>query len=197
MKRTFIRGPKKAVRLFGVIMILAACFALLSLAGCAPAGAVVPPGDPDAWSHNNDGTFEINIYTDKDEYKAGEPILCWATVEYVGEGDGITIYSSDPLVGFGLKDGRYFDGEYWVNDVLITTEFTKGETEAYEFTKSGTWDADDPDAAFYEQFFKEKDFTLPAGDYEISATLDGFLNQDDYEGSKYKLSVHTGISVKE
>lgn len=130
------------------------------------------------------GTFKIRIYTDKEEYKAGEIILCWAVAEYVGEGGGVTIYSSDPQVGFALKDYKYFDGGYAVIDVLMTTQFEKGEPVKHEFSKSGGCRGEDDNTEFFKQFYSEKELKLPPGEYEISAAIDGFFDQDDYQGLK-------------
>lgn len=174
-----------------VFIIMAAL--LMALAACAPVSEVNDGGTSDI---SSDGTFEISVYTDKDVYGKDEAVLCWAVVEFIGEGDGVTIYSSDPLVGFGIKDGKYFDGGYAVNDVLITTEFKKDEPETYEYSKSGGWSAEDPNAEFYKEFYAEKELILPSGEYEISATIDGFFNQDDYQGSKYELSASVKIRVE-
>lgn len=178
------------------LFVSAVILAILSLMACAPSMGPIPPGTGDAWAHNNDGTFEIKLYTDKQDYKEGEPVTCYATVEYVGEGDSVTIYSSDPLVGFGLKDDKYFDGKYVVDDVLITTQFNKGEPVTYEFVKSGSWSSDDKNAEFYERFYNEKQLILPPGDYVITAAINGFFDKDDYEGSKYSLSANVNIRVE-
>lgn len=173
-----------------VLIILAAL--LIVLTACAPAST----GENAVSDISNDGIFEISIYTDKDVYSKSEPILCWAVVEYVGKDERIQIYSSDPLVGFGLKDGKYFDGTYVAEDVLITTEFIKGEPETYEFAKSGGWSAGDPNASFYEQFYADDELILPSGEYEISATVNGFFDQNDYKGSKYELKASVKVNVE-
>lgn len=165
---------------------------LLALAACAP----VSGEDDGASAVSGDGTFKISIYTDKNEYKAGEEIICRAIVEYIGEGDGVVIYSSDPLVGFALKDDKYFDGGYAVEDVLISTEFKKGEPVTYQFSKSGGWSGEDENARFYEEFYSEKELKLPPGEYEILAAIDGFFDQEDYQSSKYELKASVKVTVK-
>lgn len=172
------------------IFIIALIFALAS---CAP----VSGGEDDGASKvNSDGTFKLSIYTDKKEYKAGEMITCYAIVEYTGDGDGVVIYSANPLMGFALKDDKYFDGTYAVADVLISTEFEKGVPVTFEFSKSGGWSGEDENAAFYEQFYSEKELKLPAGEYEISAAIDGFFDKDDYQGSEYVLKASVNLRVK-
>jgi hypothetical protein len=176
-----------------LLFFITAVLTALSFSACS-SSAPVPPGEGNAWAHNNDGTFEINIFTDKQDYKEGEPVICHATVEYVGEGEGVTIYSSDPLVYFTLKGGKYFNGDYMVSLVCITTQFKKGKPVTYEFQKSGGWGSDDPNADFYEQFYSEKQLILPPGDYIITTTLNGSLDKE--ESSEYSLSAALSIRVE-
>ncbi|MBH1942092.1 hypothetical protein I5677_14415 [Mobilitalea sibirica] len=142
-----------------------------------------------------DDLFELKLYVDKSTYAKDEIIFCYATLEYIGEGDSITIYSSDPLLGFGLKDDKYFDGGYIVNDVLITTTIYKGQTIKYDYAKSGGWSGDDPNAAFYEKFYSDKNLVLPTGKYEISAAISCSLEMEDSIGSQYSQSVSVFIEV--
>lgn len=142
-----------------------------------------------------DDIFELKMYIDKDTYIQDEIIKCYATLEYIGEEDSIAVYSSDPLVGFSIKDDKYFDGEYAVNDVLITTTFKKGEIVRFDYVKSGGWTAEDPNADFYKSFFSEKELILPIGKYEISTTIACSLDGNDILGSQYKNSVSAYITV--
>jgi len=175
-------------RFFVFVTVLISVFT-----ACTPDNGIEDNG---ASALNNDGTFEISIYTDKKEYKAEQEIICRAVVEYVGEGEGTVIYSGDPLVGFALKDDKYFDGTYCSNLVLMETEFNKAEPVTVEFSKSGGWSGEDPNAEFYKEFYSEKELILPPGEYEISATIDGFFDKDDYQSSEYELKVSVRIIVK-
>jgi len=142
-----------------------------------------------------DDTFELKMYNEKLTYTNDEVINCYATLEYIGEEDSITVYSSDPLVGFALKDDKYFDGGYSSNDELLTTIIKKGEILRFNYLKTGGWTNDDPNADFYEKFYSEKELVLPAGKYEISSTIECSLDSKDIMGSKYKTSVSTYITV--
>ena len=142
-----------------------------------------------------DEMFELKMYLDKDTYTNNEIVNCYATLEYIGEEDNIVVYSSDPLVGFSLKDDKYFDGGYTVNDILMATTFEKGKIVRFDYVKSGGWTEDDPNADFYEKFFSEKELILPAGTYEISASIACSLNENDILGSQYKNSVSSYITV--
>lgn len=169
---------------------------ILTLALISCRGEVKDSG-MDLTASFKDDLFELTIYLDKNSYSAEETIFCYATLEYIGEEDNITVYSSDPLVGFGIKDNKYFDGGYAVNDVLIRTSFQKGQIVKYDFTKSGGWDAEDPNAEFYEKYFTDPNLVLPAGDYEVSATINCALDESDILGSKYKQTVTVLFKVQE
>lgn len=142
-----------------------------------------------------DDTFELKMYLDKGTYRSDEVISCYATLEYVGEEDSITIYHSDPLIGFALKDNRYFDGGYFTNDVLLTTTLNKGEIMRVDFIKSGGWASDNPNADFYEKFYAEQDLILPVGRYKIAASVTCSFDGNDIIGSKYNKSVSEHIKV--
>ena len=142
----------------------------------------------------NDGVFEIRIETDKDAYTTDEAVDCHATVKYVGGADSITIYSADPLVGFGVKGGR-FDGSYAMNDVLKSTTFKKGESVRFDYVKTGGFASEDADAAFWKSWFAEPSLKLPAGTYELSATISGFFDPDDYTGTAYTRSASIDVNV--
>ena len=141
-----------------------------------------------------DSVFKLSIHTDKNEYAAGEALSCYATLEYVGDSDSLRIYSSDPLVYFTIQGGR-FTGDYAVNDVLMATTLKKNEPVRFDFVKSGGYSANDADTAFWESWYAEPELVLPAGTYTISATADGFLDENDYAGSKYTLTAAQTISV--
>jgi hypothetical protein len=142
-----------------------------------------------------DEIFELKMYVDKDKYTHDEVISCYATFEYIGEEDSIAVYSSDPLVGFALKDDKYFDGGYFSNDVLLTTTIKKGEILRFNYVKSGGWTGEDPNTDFYQKFYSEKEFILPVGTYEISAVIACSLDINDMLGSEYKKSVAAYIKV--
>jgi uncharacterized protein YkuJ len=142
-----------------------------------------------------DEMFELRMYVDKDTYTHDEVINCYATLEYIGDKDSIMVYSADPLVGFALKDDKYFDGEYATQDQLITTTIKKGEIVRFDYAKSGGWTGEDPNADFYQKFYSEKELILPAGKYEISATIACSLDVNDMLGSEYKKSVSAYVTV--
>jgi hypothetical protein len=142
-----------------------------------------------------DVNFELKLYVGKYGYREEEAIDCYATLEYIGEEDSITIYHGQPLVGFGLKDERYFDGGYTVLDELITTTLKKGEVVRFDYEKSGGWSADDPNAKFYEDFYTEEALKLPSGEYELSTAIDCSFNESNMIASRYSNSAAVMITV--
>lgn len=179
-----------------VLISLIFCITILTLTAC---GVKVNEKEKEKSSNITvsikDNIFELKMYIDKDMYIHDEIINCYATLEYIGEEDSIAVYSSDPLVGFSIKDDKYFDGEYAVNDVLITTTFKKGEIVRFDYVKSGGWAAEDPNAEFYKKFFSEKELILPIGKYEISTMIACSLDENDILGSQYKKFVSANITV--
>lgn len=140
--------------------------------------------------------FELTLHINKDSFAEDELIECYAVLEYIGKEDSITVYSGDPLVGFGLADDTYFDGGYMTNDVLMRTTFEKGKAVRYEYVKSGGWTNDDPLVDFYKEFYANKEFSLPAGMYEISANIDYSRDENDMLGTRQKLTARAVITVK-
>lgn len=59
------------------------------------------------------------------------------------------------------------------------------------------WDGEDPNAEFYEKYYSDPNLILPAGKYEISATLDCSLDMEDILGSSYTKTVSAFIEVVE
>ena len=181
-----------------VLISLLFCIALLTFTAC---GEKAKEKEKEKEKASNiaistkDEIFELKIYIDKDTYSHDEIINCYATLEYIGEEDSIAVYSSDPLVGFSLKDDKYFDGVYAVNDILITTTLEKGKTVRFDYVKSGGWTDQDPNADFYKKFFSEKELILPTGTYEITATIACSLDENDLLDSKYKNFISSYITV--
>lgn len=144
----------------------------------------------------NDSVLELRIYTDKDEYIAGEAVSCYAILEYVGGADSITIHSSNPLVYFTIQ-GSVFKGDYAVNDELITTMLIKGEPVRFDFVKSGGYSKNDPNAAFWENWYSDPEVRLPTGEFTISATVSGHFDGSDMNSKPYTLTASKAIAVEE
>jgi hypothetical protein len=178
------------IRLILLISIL--CILLLSITACGWKDVEITSNIEVS---SQDEIFDIRLYVDKEKYSVDEAINCYATLEYIGDKDSITVYSSSPLVVFALEDDKYFHGDYAVNDELITTTFQKGQIVRYDYMKSGGWSADDENATFYEKFYAEKQLILPANSYKISVIVDCSMDINNMLGSKYKHTVSAPFTV--
>jgi hypothetical protein len=98
-------------------------------------------------------------------------------------------------VYFGINDDKYFDenlGGPLVSRTLIPTIFRQGEIIRYDYAKYGSWDGDNPNADFYEEFFLGKELILPRGTYEIYAKIQCEIES----GPQYEQIVSTIIKVE-
>ena len=178
-------------------LIVALLMSCMIFAACEPKEVQEQKNGKDLVANTEDELFRLAIYLDQDTYSSGEVVFCYATLEYIGEKDSITVYSGDPMLGFGIKDDKLFPGGYSVYDILMPTTLWKGQVVRYDFSKSGGWSGDDPNASFYEQFYRDPNLILPPGEYEISAEMNCSLDQNDTLGSKYSQGVSVKIKVLE
>lgn len=138
--------------------------------------------------------FILTIVVEEFSAELNRPINCYATLAYTGT-KPITIYHSDPLVVFGIEDNKYFDNGYTRNDILLNTTFKPKDELHIEFQKSGGWSADDPNASFYENFYKDKELKLPKGEYSLSANLSYSLDQNNIVKTQKNLTSSVIIVV--
>ena len=139
--------------------------------------------------------FILTISAGSSQYSSDSVIICSADLKYTGS-EPITIYHSQPLLAFGIKDDKYFDNGYIRLDELISTTFNPGDEITYEFKKSGGWSQDEPNAAFYGEFYAQKELILPKGEYQLSANLEYSLDQNNMTATKQQLSSAVSIKVR-
>jgi len=162
-----------------------------ALCGCASNSNEANPIS----SSSSNGLFVLTITVDSAQYKNDTPITCYAQLKYTGT-ETITIYHSQPLTAFGVKDDKYFNNDYIRLDELISTTFNPGDEITYEFKKSGGWSQDEPNAAFYEKYYTQKELILPKGTYQLSANLQYSMDENDVAGTMQTLSAVVSIKVK-
>jgi hypothetical protein len=80
--------------------------------------------------------------------------------------------------------------------VSVSTKIEKGTVYRFYYQKNGGWDADGPDASFWEDFYKEKDLILPAGDYTVTVRNDFSLSNESFD-SESGLSCELKIKVEQ
>lgn len=146
---------------------------------------------------HEDKYFNMQLHVARTTFKAGEPIDISASLTYTGEEKSYTVWgSSSAQVVFTLTDGKNFDVDGASTSDLVPTEYKQGETVSYPFVKSGGYDSNDPNAAFWKSFYAEKELRLPAGTYLVTASCNFALTQDVLE-SRYDTSVYATITVTE
>ena len=138
--------------------------------------------------------FVLKLFADKENYTTNEAIQIWATLEYVGEKDSVTIWHGLPYIVFSITDGADFNVDGMVLTVLTSTELNKGEVYEFDYVKSGGFSADDPNAEFWEKFYQEEDLKLPAGTYTVTVR-GAFSRSEDVVNDDRGLSCRLQIRV--
>lgn len=136
--------------------------------------------------------FEIRLYSDKETYTTDEAIRIWATLEYQGEGETVTVWHGTPMISFSITDGGDFQTGGMVGTILTGTELNKGEVYRFDYAKSGAYSEDGPDADFWREFYQEEDLKLPAGTYTVSVSGDFHLSEQqrpDESGPSCELQI--------
>lgn len=142
------------------------------------------------------GDYELTFTTGKAAYAAGEPIDATARLAYSGVRDHMTLGTllGGPI-GFGL---RQIDGPIHIEPGFMamcdTTELAPGQPLVQQFRFSGGWSNGDPNAAFYRSMSEDPQLRLPAGRWELFATVDGGPSGADCEG-QIELRASTEIAV--
>ena len=125
-----------------------------------------------------DNDFELKLFANKASYTVDESIQIWATLEYVGEKDTVTIWHGLPYIAFSITDGADFNVDGMVLTLLTSTELSKGEIYEFDYVKSGGFSADDPNAEYWEKFYQEEELKLPKGIYTVTVRGEFALSED-------------------
>lgn len=139
----------------------------------------------------------LTISAPRQVWGAGQPIEVSSEFSYLGPGaKEVWGPGPGPHVGFDvveLTGDRKMQAAWllacqsWLMTRLpITTPFHKG----------GGYSADDPDAAFYRQFFADPEFRLPAGRWQITATAPFSLGPDSCGGPPINLRASVTLTVE-
>ncbi len=138
--------------------------------------------------------FILTLTADKSTYFTGEEIYCEGTLT---PKSSITVYGSGGLGAYSIVGSTYFtDGQ---GGAVVTSELGiytfDGEDRIYSLEKSGGWSASDPNVDFYDAFFSDKAYTLPAGIYTITFDVMYSTDYDNIPGSQKSLSVSYNFEV--
>jgi hypothetical protein len=145
-------------------------------------------------THTNNN-FIMTLNSDKEVYKTTDIINIWGTLEYIGDNDTIEIWHSCPFMLFSITDGKNFDIDGVAVDILASSVLEKNKVYHFDYQKSGGWSADDPNAKYWEDFFKEKDLLLPKGKHTITLN-GGFSLSERVIDSKSGLICKLEITIK-
>lgn len=145
-------------------ILFALLLSVFVLAGCSPKA----PGTSLSQTKED---LKITLYLDKRTYTSTEVITPYAEVEYVGKEDKITLITGSPSVYFSVTGGKYHKGEYAIEDMAIMLELKKNTPVRFDFSKSGGFETNSPDAPFWEAYYAQKELMLEPGTYDLEAGL--------------------------
>jgi len=158
------------MRLIALALAAAGLVAALAARGGPGGQRVYQPSAPAAGIAQQ-GDFTIEITSVRDRWPSGEPIDVTATLSYRGTrattiwgaGAGPIAFTIREIGGTRLMEALFtYDCE--------SRELGPAAPIVVDYVKSGGWDpGHDPNEAFYEEFFAEAEFRLPAGRWEVEA----------------------------
>ncbi|HEX5579163.1 MAG TPA: hypothetical protein VFY43_05805 [Candidatus Limnocylindria bacterium] len=139
---------------------------------CLPACGVVTGGKmPTSIVH--DGPFTLQFEASASSYRANEPVLAQARFSY--EGDDPVAELSGTGSGAILFDVEQLDGDVdqsaFQHDDCRSYELPADQPIEKPFSKSGVYDPESADAAFWRDFFTDPELRLPAGHYRLTARV--------------------------
>lgn len=125
-----------------------------------------------------DDNFHVILYSNKDIYHVDEEIAIWATIEYIGPENNITIYSDEPIGGFNVvSDGvSYISNSYY--PMLKTTVLNKGDILEFPMEKSGGFSETDEDTDYWREFYNEEKMLFPIGEYNVVFSTNFYTDTD-------------------
>lgn len=172
------------------LMVLAAIVAIVVIR------PVLLGGRGSADASVTDGPFRLEFSLTKLTYLTTEPIEGIATLSVT---DGLARTLGGPggsPIGFSMVEvggTRHMD-QFW-RDKCAPYRVGPNSPLTTPLTKSGGWAGDDPDAAFYQQFFADPEIHLPPGTWDISVVTD-FFDDSACNGTHYELKATIRIEVR-
>ena len=138
---------------------------------------------------SDDGVFRLEIAAESPVVPAGDPINIATWLTYVGPRAVVEFGHADPAVGFSI---RQLDGPEQMSgvgsDVCLITRQARGDRVAVPFVKGGQIRG-----IFDEAWFRDPQLHLPAGRWEVLASLEVDIPPCDGGGTTHRL--HAGVTV--
>lgn len=198
---------RRAVSLLIAAIVMGACSPLESTpsASAQVAASAVPsvaeattePPATDApqpvSATNADAKFTITLAVPASQVTPATAIMPVATFKYLGPEESATFLHGDPTVSWSIHE---VDGRRAMNgsvDTICAQGTIPRDVElTQDFMKSGEI-FDDPTIGFDVAWFRQPLLRLPAGRWDITATLDLFLG--DCGGERHQLPVTVEVDV--
>ena len=180
-------------RLAGAAILVAIAAAAC---GATPVPSLVaealPVGPPIA--SDVEGRFRLDFALPKRTFTDTEPIEGLAALSVLGPGVGKIGASGGGPIQFGIREvtGRREMGPASQADCQ-SFPIGDGSPITSEIVKSGGWSGEDPDAAFYMDFFEDPELHLPAGTWDITAYAS--FSEGDCDPNPHSLSAPIRIEV--
>jgi hypothetical protein len=163
----FILGGRALALALALALVVAACAAPTHQASVAPS---TPPPQP-VTATEADGRLRLILELPKDTWAAGEPITGSATLS-LEPGPDVLLSGSGGPIGFSYAE---VNGTRNVEPAFTADcaphPLSAAAPIVRSLSKSGAWDAEEPDGEFYQAFFAGPDVRLPAGDWDIRVVL--------------------------
>jgi hypothetical protein len=150
-------------------------------AGCASSA-------PGSWSTETatDGTFSVTVSAPATTHHASDALDVFASLTYEGPQPSIAVDGdSEGLVflTFTQLDGTRSMVPVSIALCAAPTTLRREAAATYRPVKSIAWTAEDPNAAFYQQWASDPQVHLPAGRWQILATAQIHVGTACYGGT--------------
>lgn len=171
--------PVRAHRAHRAHRALATLAGLVSIIGSACAAGPSPADEPVAIGGRVvAGGFVLEVRLPTQTFAPTDSIPVITTLTWTGApGAGRIWGSGSGPVSFMFTEvggaGRTMGGAMTADCTM--TEFAPGVPTAIPLGKSGGWTGDDPNAAFYQAWYKDPALHLPTGHWQLRVAVGGFL----------------------
>jgi hypothetical protein len=134
----------------------------------------------------------LEVVLPSDRYAPTDAIPVQTTVTWTGApGRGSIWGSGSGPVSFLFLEiggaGRTMNGA--MTSDCAQRDFAAGEPVTIPLGKSGGWTAEDPNAAFYQAWYRDPLLHLPSGHWQLRVSLDGMLAPCDANAARLDATV--------
>lgn len=144
-----------------------------------------------------EGDFIYRLVTEKREYIKGESIKLYAELEYIGEGQEITIYHASSPFHFPMVEKvRNITIGYAMTQPLAKTTLIKGKPIRKEYSGSGGYSGEDKEE--YIEFMKSvMDNKFPTGYFVVDGFADFYITNEQNDKQDFMIKSRIDFKVVE